>query len=179
MCHAVKLVLTSLMLLGALPAQALESYVQRSAYADPGVSGADYGFFYRVVSQQPLWRLPLAAGEVQIVRLQVFELISQQPFYWAQTRLDERRLQLKVQLALEIWQGPELRWQRSVALDRALRLMGPELRGTGMAILNPLAELPAGALTPTGRAAERIAGIKQDLLIEAARRLQQDYSQHH
>ncbi|HEY9843929.1 MAG TPA: hypothetical protein V6D23_25890 [Candidatus Obscuribacterales bacterium] len=162
--------------MGTLPSQAAD---QRYAYLDPGLPAAGYALFYATLAQDPLWKLPLAQGETQILRLQEFSLQEQSPFYWTRTRIDERQLQLKVQVSMEIWRGPELRWQRTVALERSLRLMGNELRGTGLALISPLAELPAGALSPGGTDAARLARLQQELLVQAAHQLLTDYQQHH
>ncbi|MEZ0367926.1 MAG: hypothetical protein ACAI44_34860, partial [Candidatus Sericytochromatia bacterium] len=63
--------------------------------------------------------------------------------------------------------------------ERSLRLMGNELRGTGLALISPLAELPAGALSPGGTDAARLARLQQELLVQAAHQLLTDYQQHH
>lgn len=183
MCHAVKstliLVVASMLGAGLSPRADAAPDGQRYAYIEPSLPASTHALFYQTLSKEPIWKLPLPQGETQILRLQDFTLQAASPFYWTQTRLDERQLRLSVQVGLEIWRGPELVWQRSVALERGLRLMGPELRGTGLAIIDPMAQLPRGALTPTGKAATRIEAIERELLIQAAHQLLNDYSQHH
>lgn len=162
-------------LLAGSPAQAAEP---RYAYLEPGLPIQLQSMYLQTLSRHPLWQLPLAADERQVVRLQQLRLQEAQPFYWTRTRLDERKVQLELSLALEIWRGPELRWQRTVSLSRPLRLMGPELRGTGLAVISPLAELPAGALSRPAEA-RVVADLQRELLTQAAGQLLEDYRQHH
>lgn len=156
------------------PAQAAQ---QRYAYLHPSVPVSLQQLFSQSMSQHPLWQLELAEDERQVLRLQSLDLKTQAPFYWTRTRLDERAIELEAQLRLEIWHGPELVWERSVSVSRPLRVMGPELRGTGLAVISPLAELPAGALTKADAAV--IQQLQQQILAQAAHQLLTDYRQHH
>lgn len=178
MFHAVKRTLAGTLVFAGLvlnsPAQAAQP---RYAYLHPSVPVSLQKMFTQSMVQHPIWQLELEEDERQVLRLQSLELKTEAPFYWSRTRLDERAIELVAKLQLEIWKGPELRWERSVSLRRPLRVMGPELRGTGMAVISPLAELPAGALTQADSAV--VTQLQQQLLAVAAHQLLTDYRQHH
>ncbi|MGV3525317.1 MAG: hypothetical protein ACO1RX_13885 [Candidatus Sericytochromatia bacterium] len=157
------------------PARAADA---RYAFVAPGLSVSLQQPFYQAMSQSALWRLPLKAEQIQVLRLENWQLAEQRPFYWSQTRLDQRSLQLMLQVRLEVWDGPELRWQSSSQQVRQLRLMGPELRGSGLALMSQLAQLPEGALIRTGPDRQRIADLEQQLLEAASFALLQDYHRH-
>lgn len=157
------------------PSQATDA---RYAFVAPGLSVALQRPFYQTMSQSALWKLPLAPGQMQVLRLENWQLGEQRPFYWSQTRLDQRSLQLSLQVRLEIWEGPELRWQGSSLQTRSLRLMGPELRGTGLSLMAQLSQLPDGALVRTGPDQQRLAEFEQQLLETASFALLQDYNRH-
>lgn len=179
MFPAVKNACFCLLISVGLLAQPLQAAEQRYVYLAADLPVAYQTIFYRAVSGHALWKLPLNPQQRQIIRLQELSLAEDAPFYWTRTRLDERKLTLKAQLELEIWQGPELLWQRSLKLERPLRLMGPELRGTGLAVISPLAELPAGALSKNRQDAARVEQLQVAILTEAAQQLLVDYQQHH
>ncbi|PKL76881.1 MAG: hypothetical protein CVV27_07995 [Candidatus Melainabacteria bacterium HGW-Melainabacteria-1] len=166
--------------LQAVPAIAETPQALRHVYVSPGLPVAYQQLFHVTMAQHPLWQIALAPADRQILRLQEFKLQTRQPFYWTRTRLDERSLELDATVSMEIWRGPDLRWQRTLSVQRKLRLMGPELRGTGIARLSPLAELPAGALSAqTGPDREIFSALQQDLLAEVAHQLLRDYQLHH
>lgn len=178
MCLYVKqLILTTcLLLLSSLAVQAADA--RRQIYLAPGVDMALAAPFTRTLQQHGLWQLPLAADELQVVRLLEVATETPQSFYWMQTRLDEQHLQLRVKLALEIWSGQQLRWQRVISQSRALRLMGPELRGVGQPLLPQLAQLPQGALSAYGLTPAQADVLRQRLWQAGFYLLQQDYQRY-
>jgi len=172
------LTMISLSLAFVLSAFSAQAELSKFVYVEPGVSASLHEPFTQVVHQHPIWHLPVASGQVQIVRLQSYVFQEAQPFYWIQTRLDERSLRLEAKVSLEIWEGQALVWQKTQQLHRDLRLMGRELRGIGQPIAQNLGQLPRGALTTFGIDSQVYKRAQSDLFTQALHQLRRDYAEH-
>lgn len=178
MFQIVKRMILGLLLLGISIGTVAEATEQRTIYLEPHLPVEYYMFCYQALSKHPIWQIQLNQGERQILRVDDLSLLEDKPFYWAQTRLDERKVIIRARITLEIWEGAELKWMRSTELERPYRLLGPELRGTGLSILAPQQELPTALLTPLPQKQNKLTLLQHEVIQALAHEILKDYQQH-
>lgn len=151
---------------------------QRTMYLEPHLPVEYYMFCYQALLNHPIWDIQINSNERQILRVEDLSLSENKPFYWAQTRLDERRIMVRARMTLEVWDGSQLKWMKSLEMERPIRLMGPELRGTGLSILSPQHDLPKALLTPLPQKQNKLTQLQQEVILALAQEIVKDYQQH-
>lgn len=159
----------------AAPSLAAE---QHYIYSEPHLPIQLQAILYQQSQTHPLWKLPLKPEQNLILRIRDYHVGENNVFYWTRTRLDNRSVALSLNLSLEIWQGQQLLWQDTTQVQRILRLMGPELRGTGQATVVNLAAVPEGVLAAIGLQTEQEKQIQADLCDQALHKLLVNYLKH-
>ena len=178
MFQIVKHLVLGLLLLSISLGTVAEAAEQRTIYLEPHLPVEYYMFCHQALSNHPIWQIQLNQGERQILRVEDLSLLENKPFYWTQTRLDERNVIIRARITLEIWDGAQLKWMRSIELERPYRLLGPEVRGTGLAILAPQQELPKAMLTPLPQKQNKLTLLQQEVIQALAHEIFKDYQQH-
>lgn len=155
-----------------------KSEVSRFVYSEHRLPVSLQENLYAISQRHPIWSIPLGQEQKQIIRLLDFSTQENSVFYWAQTRLDQRSIMFSLSIKLEVWQKQQLMWQDTQTVTRTLRLMGPELRGTGQASINNLSLVPEGLLTRIGLNNKQKQEIQTDLFEQALYQLNKNYQRH-
>ncbi len=178
MFQIVKHLVLGFLLLSISIGSVAEASEQRTIYLEPHLPVEYYMFCHQALSKHPIWQIQLNQGERQILRVEDLSILENKPFYWTQTRLDERKVLIRARITLEIWDGAQLKWMRSNELERSYRLLGPELRGTGLAMLAPQQELPKSLLSPLPQKQNKLTLLQHEVIQALAYEIFKDYQQH-
>ncbi|PIQ28633.1 hypothetical protein COW36_12325 [bacterium (Candidatus Blackallbacteria) CG17_big_fil_post_rev_8_21_14_2_50_48_46] len=141
---------------------------QTRSFAAPQISSGVYQAFQKDLVKHPLMAVSLPEQSYAVLRLLEYQREDAQRSYWAQLRLDEQQQVFKMRVRFEVWQAGLLRWQVTVAPQRALRYLSDEVKSTGQPILPSYLSQEAGLLYFPSLSGPQEAKLRQELALEAA-----------